>query len=611
MPVFEVTAQGGILVGLLAVALILTLWFAFRRLKDSNITRQLGVVLFNLVAFMSLAMWILQPTWQQQKIVSAVLFTQGSEDMTLPAGQHEALYAMDSAHVGKDIEQLAGIEEIFTHEPGLQSLHVIGDGLTSWQWQRLYQARSRDDEIRVYFTPSDIITGLIDVNWSARLGRGQRQVVTGRLQTPYNQMLYTVSLEDPVGDVLDSVNLRGGQAFQFSFVPNATGQWRYSLTLQETGTKAILVQEPLAFAVSAAQQPRILVHQSAPNFETRHMKNWATEFGVSMTVVTQISQQRWISQHVNSPGEQVSQGSSPIAERKLDNYDLLILDGRSWQALLASDKSYIDEQIEQGLGVVLQADSTLVESVKGGQQQFGGIDFSVADEPKALREALPNMPGLPISLPVKVLNLNMSGDSTDVLIADTTGSALLIAQRSGLGRRAVSLLTKTYAWKTAGELAVYGRYWQTLLSQVSRNNADSRWQQHESKPTPFSQHQACLTSTDDVSQMGYDSLVGETKPVLFHTDGLTNNQYCTFLWAEQSGWHRIAGAESAQTHWYYVFPASAWQASAQYQKHQASLANRRDPVIQPSAVNEPLSRIWYWLLLVVSLTVLWLERRFF
>lgn len=617
MPLFSLSPMSLLLVALLILCGLLTIWLSLIRLKQKSLLRKCVVSVGNLVAVISIAAWLIGINIVEDKILSVVLLTDGAIEVPELNDRQLSIYDMRSESVGRDPvqtrETIGSIAALHQRVPDLQSLHLVGDGLSQQQWLEFKQLYKQPSRINIVFTPGELKTGLVKLDWARQLKLGEHQNLSGELQGADRGKLYSVSAFDPGGEKVATANLRAGEAFSFSFAPKATGQWRYKIQLQEIGEAAILAEESVAFSVEKARQPTILVMQSAPLFETRHLKNWATELGVEMTVVSQISRSRSISQHLNYPSDNQPLHDDPLAQQQLHRYDLMIIDGRALLSLSEDGISYLNDAIEQGLGLLTLADSALLKATKERRLTFNSALVAPALENSKLdRRAVPTWPNSRVRQPMRVFNAQFESQAVTTLIRDENNQPLVVSENRGLGKSSVSLLSNTYQWKTAGLGQTYSHYWQYILSRLGRNTIKQTWQ--DSQKLEFINQPQRLCFHGDAPPDGelIDTLSQQSQQLKFAAQWLEKDKYCATFWGSNPGWYRVTSDnKDVPDLWLYVYPSSAWRAWQQLDKRTITTANVRFRELQPTSVQTPVSQWWYWLLLLLSMSCLWIERRFF
>jgi hypothetical protein len=97
-------------------------------------------------------------------------------------------------------------------------------------------------------------------------------------------------------------------------------------------------------------------------------------------------------------------------------------------------------------------------------------------------------------------------------------------------------------------------------------------------------------------------------------------QRCAVFWPWLPGWHRASlftpGNDAALSEtFFYVFADDEWQSHRRYARQQATLrraaAPGTDALLPTRTVPEVISPLWPWLVLMLSASLLWLERRLY
>lgn len=600
----------------LLLSCITTVWLSLTRLQGKSVMHKGLVTSFNVLAFASVSAWLIGFNISHEKVVSAVLLTEGaSESRDIKPSQGKAFELRapsDNSEFFPDASQIGSIMELHNKLPDLQSLHVIGNGLSQKQWAVFDQLYQGAETLNIAYTPGKLETGMVNLVWQQQLKVGQFQLVSGLLQAQSPQSLYTISLFDPTDRVIETVNLRAGEPFSFSFVPKGVGEWRYPIRVQERGAEEIIADESVAFAVGYSSKPRILVNQSAPLFETRHLKNWATEHGVRMTITSKISRSKSISQHLNYSSENQHLIKDPLAQGKLGLYDFMVIDGRAFMALSEDAKRYLNIAVNEGLGLLILADADLMEAVRSKKMPTtAGFNLRLSNQ-KIDRIAVPIWPNSIIQQPIKVFNANFSEQDSAPLITDENGRALVMSKGVGLGKLALSLMPNTYQWKTAGMAQTYSHYWQFMLSRLGRNNNKQQWQHTDKVAYPLDQQQLCFRGVNPVEGQLIHTSTKQIQNLTFTPQWLEQDKYCAAYWGLTSGWYQINPNDSELPGFrQYIYPASNWKAWQQQDKMTATKAKVGNLDLEPVVIERPVATIWYWLVLILSLTCLWIERRFF
>ena len=523
-------------------------------------------------------------------------------------------------------------EDIIWAEPTLQHLVVIGDGMTMQQWQRFKQRKgSNDPAISVTLKKGSAVTGLVSMRWQRQLNRGQWQRVSGVLQVApaeakgnLQQTLYHVYLKDPAGQVVAQQAVRDGETFELLVNVKTEGLWQYQLALAKASDDITVVEENLAFEVTRPSLAKLLIRQSAPSFETRHVKNWAVEQGAQVTVETQISKNRYISQHANYPqedrsDEKTAQVDSFDTLSTLDQYDLLIIDARGLMKLSQHQQDNLAVAVKRGLGVLVIGDSPLFteNNLPGVMNQFRISHGSTIESDQSLLSWQFDQAGEPLN----VIAADIPASSGFSLVKGAEGRVIVPGIHWGLGKVAISLTNQTYQWHTAGQRQLYSRYWQFLFESLARQSLapyllpvenDHLNIARQPLPRCFSVNENLYSRLADYA-LRYEGTEGKPVALIPLVDEVNQNMACGVIYPASSGWQRITLSANEETlsHSFYVYNESDWPAWQQQRKHNAG--KRMQSAMQTGLKQTYWTEIslwplWWGLLLMCSL--LWIERKF-
>ena len=523
-------------------------------------------------------------------------------------------------------------EDMIWAEPTLQHLVVIGDGMTMQQWQRFKQRKgSNDPAISVTLKKGSAVTGLVSMRWQRQLNRGQWQRVSGVLQVApaeakgnLQQTLYHVYLKDPAGQVVAQQAVRDGETFELLVNVKTEGLWQYQLALAKASDDITVVEENLAFEVTRPSLAKLLIRQSAPSFETRHVKNWAVEQGAQVTVETQISKNRYISQHANYPqedrsDEKTAQVDSFDTLSTLDQYDLLIIDARGLMKLSQHQQDNLAVAVKRGLGVLVIGDSTLFteNNLPGVLNQFRISHGSTIESDQSLLSWQFDQAGEPLN----VIAADIPASSGFSLVKGAEGRVIVPGIHWGLGKVAISLTNQTYQWRTAGQRQLYSRYWQFLFESLARQSLapyllpvenDHLNIARQPLPRCFSVNENLYSRLADYA-LRYEGAEGKPVALIPQVDEVNQNMACGVIYPASSGWQRITLSANEETlsHSLYVYNESDWPAWQQQRKHSAGkrMQNAMQAGLTQTYWTEiSLWPLWWGLLLMCSL--LWIERKF-
>ena len=439
----------------------------------------------------------------------------------------------------------------------------------------------------------------------------------------------------------------------------------------------IKINENIAFSVVPGNQPRVLIKQSAPSFETRRLKQWLSQAGSSVHVISQISKNKWAQQKVNlennvaqsvRPGskqdsklssEQRSEQSNQLNETLLANYDIVILDSRMLLALNEQEVTALYNSVNRGLGLLINADATLLkidktDKAKQSEQnnaialpkllslfELGPANDSLQqviaqwpDRPAVLADQIITPQAAVISINAKSAKVSSQSPSDTTVKAATSvnveslvqsmlGQTLVAKKSVGAGSVVISALSQTNPWVLQANAAFYSHYWQYVLSKISRSDSESRWL----LPMPSLLTQA--NHYQDICLLSPLETV-HAKQMILTPYPLEQNKQCGRFVAEQAGWFEFQAMNDQQVllakqarYFYDEKDFLAWQ---QANKHLVSERWSLNPIelnfiehndargehnVQANTMkyDQSINKNYLWLLMFITLSLLWLERK--
>ena len=522
--------------------------------------------------------------------------------------------------------------QVLSHQPDISNIHVLGDGLSSAQWQDM-QLLIGDTfkKISITFSTFKPRIGLINMQWSRELAVGQFIQIKGQLQDSDDpdtvDSIYQVTLLDPVGQIVETIRLKASESFTLSFPATSIGQWVYRLQLSKSGENKPIADEPIAFVVAKPAPLRILIKQSAPSFETRQLKNWAAEFGSQISVLTQISQTKDIRQNINMDTETSKQitlsATETFTEQALDNFDWLLIDGRALLTLTARQTTALQTAIKNGLGMYIITDNELINAWPLPSLDWL-LDINLQPLDVASYSAIPYWPHSKIEQAMPLVKANITSASGSYLVQNKEAQILVSHSKVGLGHVAVSLINTTYGWQTSGLAEQYSHYWQSVIYELARPKQSAYWKSTQPNSlTLVNQHmQKCLLGATELGETTYDQ---HPYPLILAQDFIQTQQQCLTMWPTNAGWHKLIWSEnttvtdtknaptSSVNTWFYAHTEQDWQQWRQVKSQLASQKIAQQQITKkgekPSA--KSLDKDWIWALLVLSMSLLWLERKLF
>lgn len=653
----------------LVISVGLSIYFACKRLA-AHPKRRVMVIMLNILATVALIGLVADIRLSKIQTSQAWLFSPGSVPLNVEARQRLDATPEATLFVLNDVTNLteqaldavrfiSEPAQILDWQPKLQHLTVVGDGLSASQWQALTASNA---ELKIDFLPSKPLTGLVNMRWHQQLVQGGNLKISGQLQIAEVDKntadLYTLSLVDPMGNKLLEQHLREGEDFIFNALPPTTGRWLYQLRLrdpeqskqtklstekfvtEELVTDALvtetLVTENIAVSVQRAQPVKLLIYQSAPSFETRQLRQWAGSFANPVTVISQISKNKHLSQHFNIT-EPIPSNIELMTQDQLNQFDLVVMDGRALSLISQAQWSALKQAVQQGLGLLLLADQSLPAALELRELQqdktlASNITLNPITTQGEAQTVVPNWPNSQIEQAIQAQTMQLIIKQGTNLVMGDQQQTLVSMLSMGLGHIGVSLINNTYQWQTSGMATQYSTYWQYLLSKLAANRQSAYWLTQD-KRLLLNQHSAtCVLSqtADPVVQL-QGSNDSPAIQLNLAANTLQQDRYCVSYWPQHLGWQQLKllsrashaeiehgnkvlnSVEPSIEQNQYVYGQHNWLAWQQQQKHQASHYQAKlsktltEPM--PQQQSDTLSKLWAWLLWLLCCTLLWIERK--
>lgn len=613
-PLFELSAGPvelsgtGLQAGLLAVTLLGFVWvvsLAHQRLRAASLGRRLLVQGSHALLLFACVLLLIPPSLITVGSQDVVLLTEGSG---APSGNGAPTYAFGIEVPADGVQRLRTPGQLLVESPDVSQLAVYGHGLSQAQWQQLPVGLPVE-----WLAPT--LRGVTHIDWPARVAIGETVSVTGQLRGDADGTIYALALRDPAGVVVDEQALVAGDDFSLRAVPVAPGTVIYRLQLS-VGDQ-LVSDDPVGVQVISPDLARFHIVQSAPSFETRQFSNWASDHGAAVMIQTQISRERDLLQRVNLDA---SEPAGLVAE-VLGLADLLLMDGRRWASLSVVERAVVLEAVREGLGLVLTLDDAMSEWISA---QRGALGISVSrdsdDQPRSLEgQYLDEQSPLPVA-PWRIETVTAQS-----LTRSTAGEVLESVYQVGEGRIVVSRLTERHRWLTGGDRSQYTRYWASMVASAGRPDDRAQWLLPESTAglrvgermafcATYAEAEPLSVRLSPIANLA-DGHAGAPLALTSHHSGTT--EACAFVWPATTGWHRLdlvdAAMQVRDVLWVNILGEAEFRTDVLARRQLATSARRALAgsleVAQAFEVQQPLARWWAWVLMLLALTPLWVERR--
>lgn len=479
-------------------------------------------------------------------------------------------------------------------------IHVFGYGLPDTSIFNIPKSKTN-------FHVSALPTGIANIHWRQEIALGQSLLIQGTINNPQQQKLQLQLVSGL--QVLDQriLGVQSSHQFQFNPIPKNLGTGNYQLLL--LNGKDTVSKNTIPFLVQSPKPISVLLLQDAPSFEQKFLKNWLSDHGYQLAARTRISKKIFDQAFSN----RASTNLLNINAGLLSNFDLLLTDEAALNGLSVMEQYQLRAAIrEKGLGLLVTTDTILKHAAILDQ----GLSLkNIQDSSSSNR--LMTMHGQdsawhPIINKDAYLTI-LPSSKMKTQISDAKGRVLSAVYLEGMGKIGFSTLEQSHLWSLAGKQWDYDFYWTQLLESVTcQTIVKESWtlgwgMDFIKQAAPIIQWKDL--AKDSIALVSGAKIYLQQNPLYpFRMEGQ--------FWPRQSGWQNSITTHGQIKPWY-VFDTKDWlllQWSKRIQQTNDWLVNpaysNRDSAIENAAVQYQLiPAIWAWLILLIGLTVLWIESK--
>lgn len=570
------------------------MWLEIIRSNKINLIWRLIAVVVTAAA---LACIILPVSYHGQHILTgnndAVLLTEGFKGDSLNAYQNSRIYTTDRA-ILKTYPKAKFIspDQLKTDSPAIARLHVFGYGLTAGELEELgsmpivpHAARAPD--------------GISHISWNNTIKEGEPLAVQGQYQNTSGKTVRLVL--NGFNTDLDTASLAsGGHSFELTTTPKQTGRIVYRL-LAISGADT-LGNEFIPVEIVPVKPLNILILTSAPDFETRFLKNWLSQNGYGVAVRSAISKDKFVKEYVNVDNLPLDHLSAAV----LDKFDVVLCDLSVLKSLNTDEGALLKQQVSQkGLGIIIRADSA--SKAQSWLQSSFPVDKIAAKDQVTTSFNIRGRLGPSSKLKIDPEYISFR-DGTQPLVGDAQARTLVSSSQYGAGRLVFNILNNTFNWSLGGNKNDYTAFWSLLISKAARKEpVKEQWTVSSPLPTVNSPVNLRQTSVAQPAAFMADHAVisPEQDPLIpFERTGIYRPQV--------QGWHARQG--SGTTYWWYAYGPGSWATiralekisdTRQYAESLQATSFVTKPLQQKVRIEIP--KIYFYILLLAAFTFLWLE----
>ena len=328
---------------------------------------------------------------------------------------------------------------------------------------------------------------------------------------------------------------RDGSRKLFTYLPPDTGLYVFELEVSGAVVGAFGVQ------VDSRRPTSVLILESAPSFETTHLRTWLTGTGNSVGRRTRISTDRFRTESFGLGDLRLDR----LSRESLRQFDLVLVDDREVAELTGVERQLLRDLQLEGLGLVVLVSGTIepVSGSEGGWQVESQLDAStrgrVGDGEVALAPA----------------TLMTTGNWT-AFEEDPFGRALVTARRVGRGRQLLTRVSESFPLLLRGDSAVYSTFWTRLLNRAARPDSMEVWRAAGSPFVVGSALSVFLRSGRGMPLATVRDPEGRSERLSLRQEHSDPSMWSAVLWPTVSGWYQV---ESEQDRFrFYVDKAGAW-----------------------------------------------------
>jgi hypothetical protein len=574
----------------IALCILLALGFAWLEYRRANKRFLLLRIVAVIAATAALACIILPITYNSNVTKTderkAVLLTDGFDPDSINA-TGSVIFTTDAAvkKAYPKVRLINGLDELSQTD----QLHVYGYGLSVAELAQL-------DSLPLVFHPSKIPTGVTRVNWNGRLKAGEAFHVQGQYNSTSARKIKLVLRGLNTG--LDSITIPPNvqSSFDLSAIPKTTGKVVFSLYADTALQGNIPVQ------IDSVKPLKVLMLSASPDFESKFLKNWLSENGYAVALRSAISKDKFNSEYINIDQLNLDK----ISTQTLDRFDVVIGDLSVLNTLSLAESGALKQEItDKGLGLIVRADSTGKTSWL--QKQFP-LDRPSGKEPA------------PASLIINgkksesKLNYGLAHiiyqNGTQPLVKTVQDRVLASSAISGSGKVIFTTLNNTFSWMLGGDRADYSALWSGLITKAARKDDDVE-SGIDFLSLPYADEPVALQTAQ-----------GKSSPIMINGQTVASVQnpsvpfeYSLLYWAQAAGWQSLKQNDQASS--WYAYARQDWKTvqdadKLSTTKKYANTHKIGDIVTKQiqQKVRIDVPKIYFYILLLVACTFLWIETKF-
>jgi hypothetical protein len=582
------------------VLAIFAIWREVQRESKRNLVLRLVAIV---VAIAGLACIILPITYESEISLNeknqAVLLTDGYNADSLSAINTPRIYTL-SKTVKKSYPKatlINTVDDLTQAKPAIGSLQVLGYGLSEDQLAQLHN-------LPVKFHAAKSVAGVSAVSWNAQLKTGEKLSVQGSFNNTTDKAV-KVALKG-LGTTVDSAFIQANTSatFDLNTTPRHAGRAVYRLI--STTDADTIANESIPVTVDAIKPLKILMLAGAPNFEDKFLKNWLTANGYGVAVRSAISKDKFSQEFVNVE----QQSLAHLTPGLLEKFDIILSDLDVLKTLNASESGALKQEVlQKGLGIIVRADST-AHSNFWLQQDYPVNKISTAGQVvESLKIQGQDAASAKLLLdPAYITPQNY----TQPLVTDQQNHILASSSLAGSGKEVFTVLNATHDWMLSGDENDYTALWSLLITKAAKHTPTTeQWSVVNNVPTVNSHTKLRLETSASQPEVKINQIPNSLErqadiPFAWHAA----------YWPQHAGWQQVQQGTTVPQ-WLFIYPQNEWltlkntQMLRDTKKYALAFDNQQSVTKQiHQKVQIPVSKIYFYILLLVACTYLWAEAKF-
>lgn len=450
--------------------------------------------------------------------------------------------------------------------------------------------------------------GIRALSFSAYLQKGDSLLVSGSRAVGKDTASIKLSL---AGKLLDSaIVYPESESFLLKHRPKLSGPLHYQL-LVEGISRDTLEYITLPVKVQENKSLQIALFTGYPSFESKYLKNWLAKQGHSVFYQAEMAPDRYVREWLNLPDKSL-QG---LNKKLLSQVDLLLVDQSYLTSLTQPSQELIEGAVKEGMGLLVLANGTSLNLRRKVWGKLPGLQLTGRIKEKKL------LTGNNATKSGKFRHYEAQGPDWIKETDQVEGLGFLHVPY-GLGNFGISLLLETYPLLLQSREEAYAQQWAFLLNKTVGSAASGSLLSAGFPAVKGRKHKLVAWQTKKKEpQLVLTEPNGQKQVLPLIQDSRVPERWVAYHWPEEEGIYQLnwPGNDSIN---FQVLGSAALPALRQHE----SVEQLQDFILnqetkdKPEASPEPetgnigytekiVSIYWFYLLFLVCLTTLWVERK--